>query len=582
MRYFLIYLFPLLLLASLNCKVHAAGYEYDVEIDAPSEAKSLLQAHLSLLRVRGQERTTAEQIIRLVDQTEEEARELLSTLGFFAPKIDVRYQASNGGTVVTVVVDPGKPIRVRQVNLKLTGPVLTSEKSASLNQTIQELWTLPADAVYTQAAWSDGKTKILRPLHDNAYAGANLKHSEAKVDIAAGTADLTLEIESGPAYLFGPLTIRGLKHYPEQLASEQAPFRTGDVYQHNSLVDLQTNLQRLPHFTLALVDTKLVDTPEHIVPVSVEIQEAPRHRIQTGLGYSSDTGLKGEAGYRYLNIAERGWISETKTSIAQDEQSIQTSLTFPPANADYEHRLYTGYVHTDIEGVDSRTWHHGIVREQGDFKMTRSWTLEYQTEQRELNSGLIENPRTLSLKYQWIRRKLDNPRDPQSGRLLQWEAGGALTTLLTNETYFRTYGRIVQYWSLGRNFVLQARAEAGETFARDETDVPTDWLFRTGGSTSVRGYDYQSLGVTKDGSISPGRVMAVGSLELQIPIYKQWRAAIFNDYGDAAERWGQYQGRTGTGAGIRWISPVGVLGIDGAYGHNPGQWRLHIALGLAF
>lgn len=582
MRHFLVRLLPLLLLVCLNPAARAAGYEYDVNIEAPGEAKSLLQAHLSLLSVRGQERTTAEQVIRLVDQTEDEARDLLATIGYFSPKVDVRYQTDNGAVVVTLIVDPGKPVRVRQITLKLTGPVMESDKATSLNQDIRELWTLPVGAIYTQAAWNEGKTKILRPLHDNAYAGANLKRSEAKVDTATNTADLTLEIESGPAYRFGPLTIHGLKYYPENLARVQAPFRSGDVYNHNSLVDLQTNLQRLPHFTLALVDTKLVDTPEHIVPVSVEIQEAPRHRIQTGIGYSSDTGLKGEAGYRYLNIAERGWISETKTSIAQDEQSIQTSLTFPPANADFEHRLYTGYVHTDLEGVDSRTWHHGVVREQGDFKLTRSWTLEYQTEQRQLNSGLIENPRTLSLKYQWIRRSLDNPRDPQSGRLLQWEAGGALTTLLTNETYFRTYGRIVQYWPLGKNFVLQARAEAGETFARDETDVPTDWLFRTGGSTSVRGYDYQSLGVLKDGSITPGRVMAVGSLELQIPLYRQWRAALFTDHGNAAKRWGEYQGKTGSGAGIRWISPVGVLGIDGAYGHNPGQWRLHIALGLAF
>lgn len=112
--------------------------------------------------------------------------------------------------------------------------------------------------------------------------------------------------------------------------------------------------------------------------------------------------------------------------------------------------------------------------------------------------------------------------------------------------------------------------------------MPTEWLFRTGGAGSVRGYDYQSLGVKTGGTVAPGRVMATGSLEYQLPVYREWRAAAFVDHGGAAARWGDFSGVTGAGLGARWVSPVGVLGADIARGFDEKTWRLHIALGLAF
>lgn len=571
-----------ILLLCLQADIQAAGFEYDVQINAPGEIKTLLQTNLTLVRVQGQERTTAEQVARLVDSSEEETRNLLSTLGYFSPQVDIRYQSDLEKTVITLQIDPGKPVRVRNVQLKLSGPAAESATASKLNQEIAQLWTLPVGTVYTQTAWSDGKNRVLRPLHEHAYASANLKHSEAQVDIEAEAVDLTLEIDSGPAYRFGPLSIHGLKYYPESLAREQAPFKPGDEYQSNALTDLQNNLQRLPHFSLALIDTKLPETEPYEAPVSIEIQEAPRHRIQPGVGYSSNTGLSGDLGYRYLNVADRGWISETKTSLKNSEQSVETSLTFPPVNAGYEHRVYSGYVHSDLQGVDSQIWRNGIARELGDFKLSRTWGLEYQVEKRQLDTGEINMPRTLALKYQWIRRDLDSVRDPHSGRLLQWESAAAIASLITDETFLRAYGRVVQYWPLPRKSILLARFEAGQTFARNEAEVPSDWLFRTGGSNSVRGYDYQSLGVAQGSSITPGRVMSASSLELQIPVHEQWRAAVFADHGSAALRWSELHAVTSVGTGARWISPVGVIGADLAYGIDYQQWRFHVALGLAF
>ena len=49
----------------------------------------------------------------------------------------------------------------------------------------------------------------------------------------------------------------------------------------------------------------------------------------------------------------------------------------------------------------------------------------------------------------------------------------------------------------------------GLVFARSRSGIPSDFLFRTGGDTSVRGYSYQSLGVPQGDAIVGGRMLVV-------------------------------------------------------------------------
>jgi translocation and assembly module TamA len=50
-------------------------------------------------------------------------------------------------------------------------------------------------------------------------------------------------------------------------------------------------------------------------------------------------------------------------------------------------------------------------------------------------------------------------------------------------------------------------------FASSREGIPTENLFRTGGTHTVRGYSYLSLGVPEGGAIVGGRVMALARLQ---------------------------------------------------------------------
>jgi len=114
--------------------------------------------------------------------------------------------------------------------------------------------------------------------------------------------------------------------------------------------------------------------------------------------------------------------------------------------------------------------------------------------------------------------------------------------------------------------------------------VPDTLLFRAGGDESVRGYDYRTLGPTKNGAVTSGRSLLTGTLEIARPIWLSrpayWWAA-FIDAGNAANSFGDLRPVLGYGVGLRWRSPVGPLRFDVAYGQEVQQVRLHVSVGIA-
>ena len=112
--------------------------------------------------------------------------------------------------------------------------------------------------------------------------------------------------------------------------------------------------------------------------------------------------------------------------------------------------------------------------------------------------------------------------------------------------------------------------------------IPSDFLFRTGGDKTVRGYAYQSLGVADGSAVVGGRYVAVAGAEYVRWLTDKWGAALFVDHGGAGDTWRDTKLVTGYGLGARWKSPVGPLNVDLAYGQEERKYRVHFSVGFSF
>jgi translocation and assembly module TamA len=112
--------------------------------------------------------------------------------------------------------------------------------------------------------------------------------------------------------------------------------------------------------------------------------------------------------------------------------------------------------------------------------------------------------------------------------------------------------------------------------------VPSRYLFRTGGSTSVRGYAFESLGVDVGNAVVGGRVLAVASAEYTHMLTDTWGIAGFIDAGNASDTLSDFDAKVGYGAGVRWRTPIGPLALDIAYGRDTEEYRVHFLVGFSF
>jgi len=118
--------------------------------------------------------------------------------------------------------------------------------------------------------------------------------------------------------------------------------------------------------------------------------------------------------------------------------------------------------------------------------------------------------------------------------------------------------------------------------AQSREGIPSTFLFRTGGDQTVRGYDFESLGVRQGNAIVGGRRLLVGSAEYTHWIGESWGLAVFADAGNAWDEGASFSPALGYGLGARFRTPIGPIRADLAYGEENHSFRLHFSVGYTF
>ncbi len=143
----------------------------------------------------------------------------------------------------------------------------------------------------------------------------------------------------------------------------------------------------------------------------------------------------------------------------------------------------------------------------------------------------------------------------------------------------RVIGKAIFWWPLSRENQLSVRADAGAVIADSRVGIPSVFLFRTGGDTTVRGYAFESLGVQQGSAVVGGRYYAVASVEVVHWINASLGLAAFVDAGNATDSASHLDPVVGYGVGGRLRTPIGPFRLDVAYGQETGSVRVHFLRG---
>lgn len=557
------------------------AFSYSVELDVPDPYRKLLQDNLEIYASRENPRMDADQLRFLVGRTPDQMRALLATEGYYSPVIDSSLQHRQGAWIARFVITPGEPSRVAAVNLELRGSITEEERAARL-ALMREGWPLREGMVFRQAQWELAKRNALQVLLIERYPAAKIASSRATVDPQTRKASLQVVLDSGPAFTFGTLETSGLERYPHSIVERLNVIEPGSVYSQAKLLQFQARLQDSHYFTGATVSADIDPARPERVPVKVQVVESQSRKLGFGAGVSTDTGARGQVEYKDLNFMDRAWRLSTLLKLESKKQLLSGDIQLPRNPKGYTDSLSALTERTDIEGQKTHKYSLGAKRSRVSGNDETAYSAQFQTERVVVADVPDQSNQALVGGYAWTRRKVDNLLYPADGYLLNAQVGAAAKALLSDQDFVRTYAKATYYRSVGKNGGLILRGELGVTLAQSRQGIPSDFLFRAGGDKSVRGYDYESLGVKSGDAIVGGRYLGVASAEYVHWIAPAWGAAVFYDAGNAADDLHDFKFVQGYGAGARWKSPVGLLKMDLAYGQETKETHIHFSVGISF
>ena len=177
---------------SLAQAAAATGPSFDLEIHAPAPCKALLEQHLELGRYREVPDLDDAELARLATLAEHNARELLGTLGYFAPTVRITREKADKRPTLVVDVELGEKTVVGAVEITFEGAIADATDASTVAQRegIRTGWGLPAGQGFSQNGWDAAKSQALRRLAGKRFLAGRISESLADVDAAAHSAGL--------------------------------------------------------------------------------------------------------------------------------------------------------------------------------------------------------------------------------------------------------------------------------------------------------------------------------------------------------------------------------------------------------
>lgn len=411
--------------------------------------------------------------------------------------------------------------------------------------------------------------------------------------------NVAFRVDAGPYANIGPITIEGLKTVNEDYVRRRLLLHTGEQFNPTRIEAARQDLADIGVFSVVrIVPADHLD-PQGSIPVTVEVSERPLHAVDLGAAYSTDLGFNVTGAWHDRNLfgnAEQlnltagvnlGGDAVTKPGYNLGAQFIKPD--FLTRNQSLQIDLQA--VKQSLEAYDQRAL---LQKIEIDRKLLEHWTVGYglSGEQEEIiqegvdrHYQLIGVP--LSAKFDNTNSLFDPTRGFRAALLLTptQSFGGSSATFviaqLSGSAYFDLSGD-------GRS-VLATRALVGKAIGASQFSLPPDQRFYAGGTATVRGYRYQSVGPQfPDGNPAGGTAISAGSVELRQRILEHYGVVGFVDAGQVSANGAPFTSdwRVGAGVGVRYYTSIGPLRLDVAVPLNRephgDSFELYIGIGQAF
>jgi len=396
----------------------------------------------------------------------------------------------------------------------------------------------------------------------------------------------------------GPINFTGLRTVSEAFLRKHLLVQPGDPFSPSQIDKARQDLLSLGVFASVRVIPATQLDAAGALPLEVDVAERAPHAVDVGAAWSTDLGANANVAWHHRNLfgeaeqlnltasVQLGGNATTKPGFQvgaqfikpdflRRDQSLEIKLNAVDRNLiPYEQRALTEQIGITRKLSPHWSMQAGILGEQESIKQ-EGVSRRY---------NFVGLP--VALKYDSTISLLDptsGMRASVSFMPVQSLGGGGTYTIteLTASAYFdlSTEGRSV----------IAIRGLVGQVSGAGVFGIPPDQRLYAGGTGTVRGYRYQSVGPKfPNGKPTGGTAVSAASVEFRQRFLEHWGAAVFLDMGQASDDGKPFSSnwRAGAGGGVRYYTPIGPIRVDFAVPLNPvrggDSFEVYIGIGQAF
>jgi translocation and assembly module TamA len=447
------------------------------------------------------------------------------------------------------------------------------------------------------------QARLLDALRGEGYALAQVPTPTAIEDPAADSLDVTYKVTTGPRVDFGMISVKGLHGVNRDFVQKRLLIHSGERFSPQAVEKARADLVSLGVFSSVLAKTPDQLDAQGRIPIEFDVVERPAHAVSFSAAYSTDLGagltttwtdrnLFGNAEQLNLSLGVQGGGTAIKGPayyataqfikpdfLARD-QSLQMDLSAVRQNLlAYYQKGVSGDVLLKRKFLTNWSGSIGISGEAENITqegVTREYTL----------AGL-----PLALRYD----STNNLLDPTHGLRAAATAtptlalGGTHAVFAPMQLSGSTYLDMSSLWQNPGRSVVALRGLIGIAEGASQFQLPPDQRFYAGGSGTVRGYNYQSVGPQfPDGTPQGGTSIVAGTVEFRQRILADYGFVVFVDGGQVAAQGSPFTGglRVGGGLGFRYYTSFGPIRLDVAvpleHIPNGGRFQVYLGIGQAF
>lgn len=522
--------------------------------------------------------------------------------GFFHTVITPKVTPRGGGEVdVCLQIHEGPWVKVTNVDVRVMGnPDLSGLKGHPPLE--------PGDR-FNEKDYTALKSRYLDYLGDHGYPRAKV-NGKVLVSEKQNTARISLKVEPGTLSYFGEPRIKdaGKLETPPAAILEKLTFKPGEIFDRSKLLDSQRKLYATDLFRSALLTPEEVPPEQRVVPVKIELEEKKKHALKAGLGFGDEDKVRTKLGLRLRNLGGGGRILDLGARYSLLGYLVDETFTNPAvfgSRFDFVHQ--SGARRLELPGFNDQAYFTQArferdltahLRAYGGYGLEIARPFGIPLQSLILLQGTEPEKIYRAAYFQAGLRleTVDNQITPKKGELVTLVSEIAPTFLGSNLQFSQAILEVRKYQAIGdTGVVLAGRVKGGLIEPMQSTNqIPIVRRLFSGGANSVRGYELNFLG-PRNSANDPigGEAVLEASLELRfpLPIYENLGAVVFMDAGNVFFKIHDFdlgQLKYSPGFGLRYLSPIGPVGIDIAFPTNrinyqqDGRYYIHFTVGYAF